>query len=71
MNEITIDKLLINLNSVKNNIKETINSKKIESIGDSNFITEDTKFSEYSFQIENKLTRKLPFNYLYYIDKII
>jgi hypothetical protein len=60
MNEITIDELLNNLNSVKNNIKKTINSKKIESIGDSDFITEDTKFSEYSFQIEDKLTRKLP-----------
>lgn len=60
MNEITIDDLLNNLENVKTNIKETINSKKIESIGDSDFITEDTKFSEYSFQIEDKLTRKLP-----------
>ena len=60
MNEITIDELLINLNSVKNNIKDKINSKKIESIGDSDFISDNTPFNEYADQIEDKLTRKLP-----------
>lgn len=60
MNEITIDDLLSNLNSVKNNLKNSINSKIIPDIGDSNFISDNTPFNEYAGQIEDKLTRILP-----------
>lgn len=60
MNEITIDELLNNLNSVKNNIKNNVNEIIIKDIRDSNLISDNTPFNEYADQIKNELTRKLP-----------